>query len=117
MFLEESILPVHMRAVEESIPVDAFLTVVLPKIVKIVILVVLDVELVGLDVPALLLWFRRRHGHLSGSSIRLESKHTIIALDLLGILILPLVLDPLLIVKGRLQPTQFVIQVDKDICS
>ena len=50
MLLEESILTVHMGAIEQPISVDNVLPVVFTDIVRVVILLVLDVVLVALDV-------------------------------------------------------------------
>ena len=52
MLLEEGILPIHMGAIEESIPVDNVVPIVLSNIVSVVIFVVFDVVLVTLDVLA-----------------------------------------------------------------
>ena len=50
VLLEESILTVHMGAVEQPISVDDVLPVVLAHVIRIVILLVLDIVLVTLDV-------------------------------------------------------------------
>ena len=100
MLLEEGILPIHMGAIEESIPVDDVVPVILPKIIEVVILIILDVELVRLDIPPLLLgfWWRERC-HLSSGSFGLKAQDSIIAFDLLRVLIRSLILNSLLIIE------------------
>ena len=98
VLLEESILPVHMRAVEQSIAIDDLIKVVL-RIVSIVVFLILDVILVTANVALNngLCWRQSLP-----SAWLLESEWAILAvLWLVGCLVLVL-LGTSVIVKGLL---------------
>ena len=103
-----------MRAVEQSVSVHYIVPVVLTNVVRVVISVVLDVELVALDVLPLDLaggW-----QCLPSCPLYLEPKCSIIAFDWwLSGLLLACGLCPSFIVEGCLQTAQFVIEIYKDI--
>ena len=80
MLLEESILTVHMGAIEESIPINDLIPVILAKIVIVVVFLVLDVVLVATNV--LLFDWAGCWQRLSWCSFSLEAKRPILSFDL-----------------------------------
>ena len=115
VLLEESILSIHMRAIEKTISIDDFIPVVLANIVGVVIIFILDIIFVTLDVPLLDRPCRRQN--LTDRGICLEPKSSILANDLLCTLlscVSGLLLPPIL-VEGLLQAAELFIEVDKDV--
>ena len=114
MLLEEGVLAVHMGAVEQPVAVDDILPVVLPNVVGVVVLLVLDIVLVTLDIFANDL--SRSRQLLARRAIILEPQDVVLSFRILFIaLVIWGCFDPLLVVKGLVQPTELVVEVNEDI--
>ena len=120
MLLEESILTVHMGAVEQPISVDDILPVVLAYVVRIVIFLVLDVVLVTLDVLSDDCSCSRQR--LSGITIVLEAKYTVLTFSCWSLLVSFIILSscsfgPLLVVECGIESTKFIVEIYEDVGS
>ena len=98
VFLEESVLAIHVSAVEETIAVHDLVPVVLADVLREVVLLVFYVVLVALDV--LFGGSARGRQSLSFLAFGLKAERAILSLHCFGLS----GLAPLLIVKGSLQP-------------
>ena len=118
MLLEESILAVHVGAIEESIAINDFIPVVLTNIVIVVIFLILDVVLMAANV--LLLDWAGCWQCLSCLSISLEAKRPILSLYLSCRLLSSVSLCFFLssfIIEGLIETTKLFVKIDEDVCS
>ena len=116
MLLEESILAVHVGAVEQSISVNDLIPVILTYIVIVVVFLVLDVVLVAAYV--LLLDRAGSWQRLTWLSFCLEAKRPILSLYFSSRLLSSFSLGFLLasiIIEGLVETAKLLVQIDEDI--